>query len=496
MRNISALCLIGLSAVAVNAAAQTATMEEKPFLSPLFSDNMVLQRDIADPIWGWTTPGAEVKVTMAGKTLTTKAGDDGKWMTKIPAHKAGGTYSIAVAGNQNVVLNNVTFGDVWICSGQSNMEWGMKLVNNTPEEIAAANYPNIRLFTVQKRIAFAPVTGMQKDTENLFGVWSPTTPETISKGGGAGFSAVAYFFGREIHKQTGIPIGLIHTSWGGTIAEAWVSKNSLSSMPDFAQSITQVDSVAQGTLTPNGENKLQNNPNLVTVLNNAMINPLVPFAIKGAIWYQGESNAGRAAQYQTLLPTLIADWRKQFGVGDFPFYIVQLANFMAQDTEPKNDPWPFLREAQTLTAQKVKNSGIAVAIDIGDEKDIHPRNKQDVGKRLAFNALAKTYKMKVAFSGPTLKGMKASGDKAVISFDNVNGGLMTKNGDKVMGFQIAGEDKKFYFADAQIVGNTVVVSSPQVAKPAAVRYAWANNPTVNLYNKADLPAVPFRTDIW
>ncbi len=661
MQKLFGLCLLGLSVFSLNATAQTAiTLEEKPFLSPLFSDNMILQRDIAAPIFGWTTPGAEVKVTMSGKTLTTTAGDDGKWIVKLPKQKAGGNYSIAVVGAEKAVLNNVTFGDIWVCSGQSNMEWGIKLTNNPMEEINAANYPNIRLFTVQKRIAYTPVTGIVKDPQNLYGVWSPTTSETVGKGGGAGFSAVAYFFGRELHKELGVPIGLINTSWGGTIAEAWVSKDSLSAMPDFTQAIAQIDATGNGTTLDNYERKLaiwmfnndksiystwrtetpdpasgawsemalpnawedaglkdfdgmvwfrkeielpesvagkeatlnlgaiddmdttwvngnrvggmnvhnavrtyklpagtlkpgkniiavrvldtggggglngigsemflkvgdetivlagtwqykvadalaklpplpaqqSNNPNLVTVLNNGMIHPLLPFAIKGAIWYQGESNAGRAEQYQTLLPTLITDWRKQFGVGDFPFYIVQLANFLAQDAEPKSDPWPLLREAQTMTAQKVKNAGIAVAIDIGDEKDIHPRNKQEVGRRLALNALAKTYRKRIAFSGPTYKSMERKSNAIVIRFDNLNGGLMTKGGDNVMGFAIAGEDKKYVYADARVVGDTIVVSSDKVANPVHVRYAWANNPVANLYNKADLPAVPFRTDNW
>jgi sialate O-acetylesterase len=490
--NRRTVCLLMLGMLAIRADAQTSTTEEKPFLSPLFSDNMVLQRDVPAPIWGWTTPGAEVRVTLGGDSLTTKAGDDGKWMLKLPAHKAGGEYSLAVAGTEKITLRNITFGDVWLCSGQSNMEWGVKLANNPDAEIAAANHPNLRLFTVAKRPSYAPVSGVLKDPEKLFGVWSVCTPETIAKGGGMGFSAVAYYFGRELVKETGVPIGLLHSSWGGTIAEAWVSADSLKAMPAFSGAVSQAEEAAkQGTAVPN------NNPNIVTVLNNGMINPLVPFAIKGAIWYQGESNAGRAIQYRTLLPTLIADWRKQFGVGDFPFYIVQLANFMAKDAEPKSDPWPLLREAQTLTANSVKNSGLAVAIDIGDEKDIHPKNKQEVGRRLALNALAKTYKKKVDFSGPTYRRMERRGNAIRIRFDHARGGLMTTDGSgKVQGFAIAGEDRKFHWADATIDGDSVIVSSPNVANPIAVRYAWANNPTVNLYNKANLPTVPFRTDNW
>lgn len=239
---------------------------------------------------------------------------------------------------------------------------------------------------------------------------------------------------------------------------------------------------------------LTDNPNVATVLYNGMIAPLVPFGIKGAIWYQGESNTGRDEQYRRLLPTMINDWRSRFGVGAFPFYIVQLANFMAQDTEPKDDAWPRLREAQYLTTKTVPNTGISNTIDIGDAGDIHPKNKQDVGKRLALNALALTYGKKIEYSGPVYKSMKADGNAIRLSFDHVGGGLMAKGGMALTGFAIAGDDKKFVWADAKIDGSTVVVSSPKVAQPTAVRYAWANNPVCNLYNKDGLPALPFRTD--
>ena len=240
--------------------------------------------------------------------------------------------------------------------------------------------------------------------------------------------------------------------------------------------------------------EVRSNPNIVTVLNNAMIAPLLPYGIKGAIWYQGESNASRAKQYQTLMPLLINDWRQQFGQGDFPFYIVQLANFMAKDTEPKNDAWPNLREAQTLTTQRVPNTGMAVTIDIGEEKDIHPRNKQDVGKRLALSALAKTYGYNLEYSGPVYQAMKVEGNTLRLTLDHAKG-LMAK-GDKPTGFAIAGQDQKWVWADARIDGQSIVVSSPQVTSPVAVRYAWSNNPDANLYNAAGLPAVPFRSDNW
>ena len=654
MRKYYALAMLLTAILLCGVAAQsTAGQTAKPFLHPLFTDNMVLQRGVSAPVWGWAEPGAKVSVSVAGKSAMAVTGADGKWMAKLPPLPVGGPYTLTVTGPQTVTLQNVLVGDVWICSGQSNMQMGIANVNNAKAEIAdAENYPQIRLFTVPNVPSYRPL-------ETVGGKWDVCTSQTVAANGWGGFTAVGYFFGRELHKKLHIPIGLIHTSWGGTIAEAWVSGESLKTMPDFAPAVKQIEAVdvskngedfgrhmadwytkndpgsadganwekaeadasawktmalpnawesaglpdydgvvwfrkeitlpdsfagkaamlhlgpiddrdttwvngvkvgaeevynaernykipagvlkpgkntiavrvldtggagglygkpEQMSLTADGETALSlagdwlynaslplskaapvpmqaiNNPNVVTVLYNGMIAPLVPFGIKGAIWYQGESNAGRADQYQVLLPTLIKDWRSQFGVGAFPFYIVQLANFMAQDTEPKNDAWPLLREAQTLTAQHVPNSGIALAIDIGEAGDIHPKNKQEVGRRLALDALAQTYGVKVEYSGPVYKSMKIEGSAVHLTFDHIGGGLMAKDGEPVKGFAIAGEDGKFVWADAKIEGKTVVVSSPQVTKPTAVRYAWANNPVCNLYNKDGLPAVPFRTD--
>jgi sialate O-acetylesterase len=477
MRRSLPVALLLLAICLTKAAAQ----EARPFLSPMFTDNMVLQRNISVPVWGWTDPGKEVTVSIAGKRARVTAGADGKWMAKIGPLPVGGPYAMAVAGPRNVMLNNVLVGDVWVCSGQSNMEWGIKAAANPDQEIAAANYPEIRLFTVQKTIALEP-----KTTVN--GRWDVCTPQTIAQGG-MGFSAVAYFFGRHLHNELKVPIGLIHTSWGGTVAEAWASESALETMPDMVEHLARYD-VLRKRGTPG------QNPNVTSVLYNGMIAPIIPYGIKGAIWYQGESNAGRAYQYRTLLPVMINDWRYRWGVGEFPFLIVQLANFMAEDPEPKSDPWPELREAQYLTTKTVPNAGLAVAIDIGDAKDIHPKNKQEVGRRLALSALALAYHKKGQFSGPVYKSMKREGNRIRLSFDYLGGGLQAKNGQKLTGFAIAGKDRKFVWADAAIEGNTVVVSSQQVADPVAVRYAWGNNPLASLYNKTGLPAVPFRTDDW
>jgi sialate O-acetylesterase len=469
------LMLVLLSTLALPLAAA-----EMPFLHPLFSDNMVLQRGISCPVWGWTTPGAKVTVVIAQHVGTAKAGPDGKWLAHVGPLPVGGPYRLSVIGPERVVLHDVLVGDVWICSGQSNMQWPLYAVDNAEDEVATANYPKMRLFTVPTVTALQPQPLVN-------GTWSLCTPETIPN-----FTAVGYFFGRDLHRELGVPIGLINSSWGGTIAETWTSGEALKkSMPDFVPAVEGIEKLASeaapGAPAPDG------NPNVVTVLYNAMIAPLVPFGIKGAIWYQGESNADRAEQYGRLMPTLIRDWRARFEVGEFPFLIVQLANFMEQDTEPKNDPWPNLREAQVLTTKRVPNVGLACIIDIGAAGDIHPRNKQDVGLRLALNALALTYGQDVEYSGPTYSSMKVEGSKVRVKFDHVSGGLVVK-GEKLTGFAIAGADGHFVWADAVVDGDTVLVSSPEVPNPTTVRYAWSNNPVCNLYNGAKLPAVPFRTD--
>ena len=415
-------------------------------------------------------------------------------MATLQPLPVGGPYKMRVEGSgQTVTLDNILVGDVWICSGQSNMEMGIGNVNDAQSEIASANYPQIRLFTVKKKVAYEPQLTVIRSDSDLMGQWSVCSPETVRTGGWNGFTAVGYFFGRQLNQDEKVPIGLIHTSWGGTIAEAWTSAEALQAMPDFRSALEQM--AAKRTAPP--PDKPDNNPNQVTVLYDAMIAPLIPYGIKGAIWYQGESNAGRAYQYRTLLPTMIKDWRTRWGEGDFPFFIVQLANFQKSDPNPKDDAWAELREAQSMTAKTLPKTGIAVTIDIGDAADIHPKNKQEVGRRLALCAEAIAYGKKVEYSGPAYKLMSpAKGGSALkLTFDHAAGGLTAK-GDKLTGFAIAGEDKKFVWADAQIEGNSVIVSSPEVPHPVAVRYAWHTNPVCNLYNKAGLPASPFRTDDW
>jgi sialate O-acetylesterase len=334
---------------------------------------------------------------------------------------------------------------------------------------------------------------------------------------------VAYFFGRELHKNLGVPIGLIHTSWGGTPAEAWTRRGVLKADPDFKPILQRYDEAVakypqakqeherkleewkqavekaktEGTRAPGrpGEPLGPGHPHSPSGLYNAMISPLLPYGIAGAIWYQGESNAGRAYQYRKLLPAMIKNWRDDWGLGDFSFIFVQLANFMAVKPEPGDSSWAELREAQSMTLA-LPNTGMAVIIDIGEANDIHPKNKQDVGKRLALWALANTYKQALEYSGPVYKSSKTEGNRIILTFDDVGGGLMAAPEPPLKGFAIAGADHKFVWADAAIEGNTVVVSSDTVSEPVAVRYAWADNPVCNLYNKEGLPASPFRTDDW
>ena len=651
---LSLFLYLFLAFAALSAPAQTAS--DLPFLHPLFSDHMVLQRDIKVPVWGWTRPGTKVTVRFASQTKTATAGPDGKWMAYLDRMKESEqarTLTITSGEpDKTVTVQDVLVGDVWLCSGQSNMEMGIGACNAT-NDIASANFPQIRLLTVPRRVSNTPVASVECR-------WLPCSPPNVMQGLWGGFSAAGFFFGRDLYQQLHIPIGLIHSSWGGTLAEAWTSQQGLQQMGDFDAQLERVAASSKSTPTdfdtdyqawaqkndpgtvqawekpelstdgwktvqmpqpfekaglPDfdgivwfrrtfelpagwagrplklglgpvddidttfvngkkvgqmnrydlnrvytipasvfkpGQNTIAvrvldtggdggftgnsqqmflkpasgegeplslagdwqmrdsapfaklppmpvvqdaNNPNVVTVLYNGMIAPLLPFAIKGAIWYQGESNAGRAEQYRRLLPAMIADWRHRFGVSDFPFYIVQLAAFQPTHADPRDNDWAELREAQAMTAKSISHSGLAVAIDIGEANDIHPKNKAEVGRRLALCALAKTYGKKVEYSGPWYSSMKVEGNSVRLSFDHVDGGLVAKGGE-LKGFAVAGADHKFVWGNARIDGKQVVVTAPGVDNPAAVRYAWDINPVCNLYNESGLPAVPFRTDAW
>jgi sialate O-acetylesterase len=492
MRLPASLLLLTLCACASTARPEAATAPRaEAKLHALFGDGMVLQREFACPVWGTAAPGAEVVVEIAGQRKSAKAGPDGRWSVKLDPMPAGGPHELRAG---TAAAKDVLVGEVWICSGQSNMEWTVNSAMNAAEEKAAANHPKLRHFGVPKKTADAPQT-------DVVGSWKVCTPETVGS-----FTAVGYFFGRELVKALDVPVGLIHTSWGGTAAELWTKREVLESLPetralvdDFPNRLKKYEADLAAHPAAVEKAKAENKPAprapgkpmAPSCLYNGMLAPLVPYGIRGAIWYQGESNASRAKQYEVLFPAMIKNWRQDWG-RDFPFGFVQLANFMARKPEPGESAWAQLRDAQTKTLA-LPGTGMAVIIDIGDEKDIHPRNKQDVGKRLAAWAQAQVYGKPIVYAGPMFDALKIEGAAARVSFKHVGGGLVAK-GDVLKGFAIAGEDGKFVWADAKIDGATVVVSSPKVEKPVAVRYAWADNPDCTLYNKEGFPACPFKSD--
>ncbi len=616
-------------------------------LPKLVGDHMVLQKDKPLPIWGWAEPGEEVTILFQNQRISTQADNNGEWTITLAPVAAGGPYDMVITGKNSIRLKDILMGDVWVCSGQSNMEWRLGwLKENYAKEIASAKNFNIRQIEVEKQTSPIPLNDIRTSG------WIISSPESVMD-----FTAVGYFFAKNLNEQYNVPIGLIYTTWGGTVAEAWVSSEALNSFPDFKDAIESlskatseekrkayekelqewnvnikesmkkarteekaltgmklndkdwktmvlpalweseglndldgivwfrkeiiipkdlagknmtislgpVDDVDStlfngqfigkteqynefrkydipGKLVKAGKNVITikvldtgggggiygkpedmvlkasnkeiplhgewkykiavdfkgkpqdpNNPNEPTVLYNAMIAPLIPYAIKGTIWYQGESNTNRAQQYQSLFPALIKDWRSNWEQGDFPFLFVQLANFMQPKEEPTQSNWAELREAQLKTLS-VPQTGMAVIIDIGEENDIHPKNKHDVGKRLALAARKIAYNEEVVHSGPIYESMEKEGNVIKIKFKDVGGGLTAK-GNELKEFAIAGPDKKFYRATAIIENDEVVVSSDRVSDPVAVRYAWADNPEkANLYNKEGLPASPFRTD--
>jgi sialate O-acetylesterase len=502
-----------LAALTLATAALPARADVKPH--PLVSSGMVLQRGVACPLWGTAEPGEKIawKLALDDKSHEgdVTAGQDGAWQIKLPVlDKAGGPFTVTLEGKNKLTLTDVYVGEVWVCSGQSNMEWPLLLTSNAKNDILAAKHPKIRLFTVRKATSAKPLT-------TVTGHWRACSPKAATM-----FSAVGYFFGRDLHKALDVPVGLIHSSWGGTVAEAWTSRDKLQATPSLKYLIDRFDvglanyekgidnylntletylpaakkARAEGKRVPQGPNPPVNpeaNPNSPTVLYNAMIKPLQPFAIKGAIWYQGESNAGRAHEYRTLFPALIESWREAWKLGDFPFLFVQLAPWMQIVKEPQESTWAELREAQLFTSQKVKNTAQAVITDVGDPVDIHPRQKEPVGARLALAARALAYGEKIVYCGPVYEGMKVDDGKAVLSFHNVGKGLESRGGE-LTGFTVAGKDRKWQNAQARIDNDKVVVWSSEVKEPAAVRYGWANCPVVNLWNKDGLPASPFRTD--
>ncbi len=484
-------------------------------LPTIIGDHMVLQQKQANPIWGWDTPGTAVTVSFAGQQKTATAAADGKWTVKLDPLPANATpATLSVKGTTEATVQDVLVGEVWICSGQSNMQFQVGQCWDGNLEALSSKFPHLRLISV-------PQVGTQELKTDFKGAWAAATPETART-----FSAVGFFYGRLLHQVLDVPVGLIDNAWGGSAAEAWIRRDVLDADPRFADLAAQwkkteaefspealkekqrqlteewqkkADEAKAAGKQPPQRPRLPNNPmtgnqrpgNIYA----GVLNPTVGYGIKGVIWYQGESNAGRAHQYRTLFPAMISHWRDVWQQGDFPFYWVQLADYMAEKPEPGDSAWAELREAQTLTQKAVPNGGQAVIIDLGEANDIHPKNKRDVAERLARIALARDYGMDMAWHSPEFREMKIDGAKAVLTFTEGGGKLRTVDVNEVKGFALCGEDRKWVWAEAKITGpDTIEVSSPAVAAPVAVRYAWADNPVCNVHSAEGLPLTPFRTD--
>ncbi len=480
----------------------------------IFGSHMVLQRDLKDPVWGKADPGEDVTVTIAGQTHTTKADDKGAWRVVLDPMPAGGPHELVIKGKNTLTYSDVLVGEVWICSGQSNMEWPVAASNSAELEIRSAKHSSIRLISV-------PQVGTQTPQDDFKGQWDVCRPETA-----ASFSAVGYFFGRRLHEILDVPVGLIDDAWGGSACEAWIRRDILAADPrysglmkhweqiesnyprakaDYEARFAQWKKDAEKARSegkhvppqPGNPGWFMNGNFRPANIYNGVLKPTIGYGIKGVIWYQGESNAGRAYQYRELFPLMIKSWRDEWGQGNFPFFWVQLADFMDEKPEPGESAWAELREAQTMTMSKLPHTGEAVIIDVGEGKDIHPRNKQVVGDRLARWALGSVYRVGMAHHSPTYKSMEVSGNKVTLTFEHAGRGLTTFDTQVLKGFAIAGDDHKFVWAKAKIVApNRIEVSADSVKEPKAVRYAWADNPVCNVYSHDGLPLTPFRTDDW
>ena len=479
-------------------------------LAPPFTDHAVLQRNLPVPVWGRGTAGETVTVRFRGQTHKTVAGADGRWSVRLdpmPANAEG--TDLFVTGKNTVILNDVVVGEVWLASGQSNMEWPLNLTLHGKDETAAANFPLIRQLKVEHSPADLPV-----DTVKTSG-WQTATPETAS-----GFSAVAYFFARELASKLKVPVGIIHSSWGATPIESWLAEPVLrastawpgfnanweEALKVFPERSAEYPALDRAWRKANDAAQATGRPNPLPwphppvgpgtafapgALFNGMITPLAPYALRGALWYQGEANVGRAGEYAELFPAMIRDWRKTWGQGDFSFLFVQLPNYA--DGEPAGRKWAALREAQNA-ALMLRHVGTAITIDVGEPNNLHPTDKQPVGLRLALVAEAKTYDLSVEWTGPVFHSAMREGAAMRVKFTHAQGLNARESG--ITGFEIAGADKVFHPAKARIDGKAVIVSAAEIPEPVAVRYAWTNSPVASLFNRAGLPAAPFRTDTW
>lgn len=495
-----------------------ATLRAELKLPAIFGDHMVLQQKQADPVWGWDTPGTQVTMTFAGQTKTAQADAAGKWSVKLDPMAANATpATLTIQGTSKREITDVLIGEVWVCSGQSNMQWQVNQSWDGDLEIKSSNLPQLRLITV-------PLKGTQEPQNDFAGAWAPSTPETVGD-----FSAVGFFYGRLLHQILGVPVGLIDNAWGGSAAEAWVRRDLLEQDPRFQRLMDNTRKTEKANADPEVMEKfkaeltawkakveaekkggppagkapsgppspgwLTGNARPGNIYNGTLL-PVIGYGIKGAIWYQGESNAPRAAEYGDLFPFMITNWRKDWAQGDFPFYWVQLADFKAEQPQPSESDWAELRESQTKTQSAIPNGGQAVIIGLGEAADIHPRDKRDVAERLARWALVKDYGQTGVYRSPEYKSVTFANGQAEITIDLFGSGkLRAHDTAELKGFAICGEDKKWVWAEAKFTGpGTIQVSAKEVPSPTAVRYAWADNPVCNITSAEGLPLTPFRTD--
>lgn len=521
MKSSRARLVLGLCLTLAGGSVASADVR----LPSIFSDHMVLQQNKPIPIWGWADPGEEVTVAIEGKRRAAVAGEDGKWKVMLDSRPAGGPYQLVVRAKNSITVDDVLVGEVWICSGQSNMEWPLKDSTDGELEVLAARYPRVRLITM-------PHVGSQEPQEDFEGEWQFCTPETAEE-----FSAVGYYFGRQLQRALDVPVGLIANSWGGSACEAWVSRDRLEADSRYDQLLqywdqkaetydhaaalaTYEERVRQWKATavegnrrnrrrsrreppfPKPTNPLEGQHRPAN-LYNGVLRPIMGYGIRGVIWYQGESNTERAYQYRHLFPLMVQQWRDEWNQGSFPFYWVQLANYKARSADPSESAWAELREAQSKTRRVLPNTGEVVTIDIGEADDIHPRNKREVGQRLARWTLALDYGFNVAYDGPRYTKMEKDGNKIRLRFAigrHADDRLERSEDGEITGFAIAGKDRKFVWAQARVLPSSrdgqVEVWSDDVPHPVAVRYAWADNPECNLRSEGKLPVAPFRTDDW
>ncbi len=481
-------------------ALLTPVLRAELVIPAIIGDHMVLQQKQVNPIWGWDTPGTKITVNFAGQNLATTAGADGKWTVKLaPLPANANPQSISISGTSKREITDVLVGEVWMCSGQSNMGYTLGRETNGDIEAAASDLPNLRLIKV-------PQVGTQELQKDFKGQWQPSNAASSAK-----FSAVGFLYGRYLQEILKIPVGLIDNSWGGSAAEAWVRRETLEKEPGFKglmeSTVQREEKIQAEQAKPTAEKTTAEpapaprKPDTYLTGNSrpgnifaGVVHPTLGYGIKGVIWYQGESNADRAFEYRSLFPFMISQWRKEWGQGDFPFYWVQLADFKAEKTAPADSAWAELREAQTLT-MKLPNTGQAVIIDVGEGKDIHPRNKQAVAARLVRWALVKDYGLNFPYRSPEFKALSVTGNTATITLDCFDSKLRPFDVNEALGFTICGEDKVWHPAVGTIKGaDAIEVTSPDVATPVAVRYAWADNPVCNLYSESGFPVTPFRTD--